>query len=449
MMAAMSSLRSRILKLEAPEEFHPEGLRYADEGFTPEDAAEMRRQIESEGLILAKDPPDTVDFLITHGWQLVAELEGAGALEFLLDELAVASAIGGDGFLDLFPHLALMMGNAAVEPLVAAFVSQERTESQRIAILEALEEFLHAGIGSEAILPALRASLEGEPDLRTLKAFIVAWAIDHAATDLLPAIRQAYQDNLVDVSICGDLDEVEVDFGVRARRSTPRRNWIDQEAELVVQSRLSRFGPLPLDAGDDELLAHSFLLFSDAGGVRSLAQLDGFLVGVITSPYLLRPSFWIPQVWTSKPDLAEPAWPSDEAAKRIMQALMSRYNTVLGGVAGRSLAPPADEDMSSWLDGFLDGTSLWGDESFGDGSAHDLLLDLVVRKVAPGKSGAEPSFETILRAAGNAYDARSAESAPARYEPPTHPIHRESPKVGRNDPCPCGSGKKFKACCME
>ena len=26
-------------------------------------------------------------------------------------------------------------------------------------------------------------------------------------------------------------------------------------------------------------------------------------------------------------------------------------------------------------------------------------------------------------------------------------FQRETPKVGRNDPCPCGSGKKFKACC--
>ena len=23
----------------------------------------------------------------------------------------------------------------------------------------------------------------------------------------------------------------------------------------------------------------------------------------------------------------------------------------------------------------------------------------------------------------------------------------EAPKVGRNDPCPCGSGKKYKKCC--
>jgi len=27
------------------------------------------------------------------------------------------------------------------------------------------------------------------------------------------------------------------------------------------------------------------------------------------------------------------------------------------------------------------------------------------------------------------------------------PIRNESPKTGRNDPCPCGSGKKYKQCC--
>ncbi|MCM2323466.1 MAG: YchJ family metal-binding protein [Oligoflexia bacterium] len=27
------------------------------------------------------------------------------------------------------------------------------------------------------------------------------------------------------------------------------------------------------------------------------------------------------------------------------------------------------------------------------------------------------------------------------------PYRRAEPKVGRNDPCPCGSGKKFKKCC--
>lgn len=29
------------------------------------------------------------------------------------------------------------------------------------------------------------------------------------------------------------------------------------------------------------------------------------------------------------------------------------------------------------------------------------------------------------------------------------PVRREAPKVGRNDPCPCGSGKKYKKCCLN
>ena len=28
-------------------------------------------------------------------------------------------------------------------------------------------------------------------------------------------------------------------------------------------------------------------------------------------------------------------------------------------------------------------------------------------------------------------------------------VHRSQPKVGRNDPCPCGSGKKYKKCCLK
>ena len=27
-------------------------------------------------------------------------------------------------------------------------------------------------------------------------------------------------------------------------------------------------------------------------------------------------------------------------------------------------------------------------------------------------------------------------------------VRRTEPKIGRNDPCPCGSGKKFKKCCL-
>jgi hypothetical protein len=33
------------------------------------------------------------------------------------------------------------------------------------------------------------------------------------------------------------------------------------------------------------------------------------------------------------------------------------------------------------------------------------------------------------------------------FDPTTAPIVSDAPKIGRNEPCPCGSGKKYKKCC--
>ncbi|MGA7296404.1 MAG: preprotein translocase subunit SecA [Rhodanobacteraceae bacterium] len=50
----------------------------------------------------------------------------------------------------------------------------------------------------------------------------------------------------------------------------------------------------------------------------------------------------------------------------------------------------------------------------------------------PGANAMEPEPET----------ADAAEAAAG----PSAPVYRDAPKVGRNDPCPCGSGKKYKQC---
>lgn len=36
---------------------------------------------------------------------------------------------------------------------------------------------------------------------------------------------------------------------------------------------------------------------------------------------------------------------------------------------------------------------------------------------------------------------------PMKVPPTERQMARRPPKVGRNEPCPCGSGKKFKKCC--
>ena len=48
--------------------------------------------------------------------------------------------------------------------------------------------------------------------------------------------------------------------------------------------------------------------------------------------------------------------------------------------------------------------------------------------------GGRPAAAAAARPAGEAEAAKA------------EPVRRDRPKVGRNDPCPCGSGKKYKKC---
>lgn len=47
----------------------------------------------------------------------------------------------------------------------------------------------------------------------------------------------------------------------------------------------------------------------------------------------------------------------------------------------------------------------------------------------------------FVRSAGVWYYTRAVRSGPA-------PVKTAGARVGRNDPCPCGSGKKYKHCCL-
>ena len=40
-------------------------------------------------------------------------------------------------------------------------------------------------------------------------------------------------------------------------------------------------------------------------------------------------------------------------------------------------------------------------------------------------------------------------AAQNQMPPKTRPIVRDHKKIGRNEPCPCGSGKKYKNCCLS
>ena len=47
----------------------------------------------------------------------------------------------------------------------------------------------------------------------------------------------------------------------------------------------------------------------------------------------------------------------------------------------------------------------------------------------------------------DAFDGKTPSDMLSLAQEKVETVRRQSPRVGRNDPCPCGSGKKFKKCC--
>lgn len=61
-----------------------------------------------------------------------------------------------------------------------------------------------------------------ETDGPLLNAFLISGLIDIDATEAIGLIRHAFSRDRVDLSIVGDIEEVEIEMGLRTYRSTPR-----------------------------------------------------------------------------------------------------------------------------------------------------------------------------------------------------------------------------------
>lgn len=224
----------------------------------------------------------------------------------------------------------------------------------------------------------------------------------------------------------------------------------------------------PLNEAETEVLSR----FLDEHAVErdgmSLEMLDGYLTAVLSGPGMIMPQEWLPQVWAGEDEAqGEPAVFEDQAeADRILELVMRQYNRIASVLAqgGADFEPWIGEFEledgtfaaygQEWALGYLRGVGLreeeW-DELLEDPDWQDELeaLDLLARGPDDEETGTEVATQEqrdalIDSMVGFALDAHDY-WLEKRLKPPT--LRRAAPKTGRNDSCPCGSGKKYKQCC--
>jgi uncharacterized protein len=197
-------------------------------------------------------------------------------------------------------------------------------------------------------------------------------------------------------------------------------------------------------------------------------ELDGYLTGVIVCPQPrpIMPSTWLVGLWGEE----EPVFDNDEQIKTVLGAVMEHYNALIAGI-DRSLkrleadgiadyrplflsgdGKPQPDAVRRWVHGFWKAMSLaprpW--RMLGeDERTQPLLTPFIgfidvedgepfepadnIDELLDEAAAAIPRAVTVLR-----------KLAQIRSQPAEMP---RWPKTGRNDPCPCGSGKKYKRCC--
>jgi uncharacterized protein len=198
-----------------------------------------------------------------------------------------------------------------------------------------------------------------------------------------------------------------------------------------------------------------------------LSDLDGLLTGVAIGPETIMPSEWLPLVWGGE----DPVFDDSQEAQAVLGAIMSRYNEIVRQVSDGTFQPilwkTPDGALiaDDWAQGFGLAVSLrvksW--ELLLKSKRHALLL-FPILALGGGQErlselglddDAEPEFlhETarILPACimgiAEFWRERRTRGRGGLVTDRITSAARFSPKPGRNDPCPCGSGKKFKKCC--
>ncbi|MBN8442610.1 MAG: UPF0149 family protein [Thauera sp.] len=241
----------------------------------------------------------------------------------------------------------------------------------------------------------------------------------------------------------------------------------------------------PLLMSDEAFEALEEILTSDIvpEDCMDLEMLDGFLAGVLLSPQVIPVDRWLPAVWSAHEDGV--SFGSGSGVQRAIRLVLSYYNemaTTLGldeeeeacwepfcfAISDGDTLKLGDE----WIEGFAQGLELWP-QGWEQGLSEDSIeavqatLDEVLAPWRPVESDEEGGPDGPSLADGEADDeirlgwlAAVGEGVNDIFShwrdvglAAPQPVAIELPQTvaksgpGRNDPCPCGSGKKYKKCC--
>ncbi len=230
---------------------------------------------------------------------------------------------------------------------------------------------------------------------------------------------------------------------------------------------------IPFDEAESRKLQllEDFLDRQAGDEAMTLEELDGFFAALHCCPVVVLPSEYLPEVLGTAGDIGE-AFVNEEHARLILGLLSEHWNAVGKAFEKEFFIPLLLEDEegksygNDWAIGFLRGIWMrkesWMEIMENEDVAGPFVPIFALAHENDSDPDLRPCEGPMTQEQRNALLAGMAGGVTWMYryfEPhrkraalgvrENAAFRRDKPRIGRNDLCYCGSGKKYKRCCYN
>jgi uncharacterized protein len=204
--------------------------------------------------------------------------------------------------------------------------------------------------------------------------------------------------------------------------------------------------------------------FGKDEGILDISELDGLFTAIVSGPVVIQPSQWLAAIWGD----FEPTWEGPEEFGTMMTLMLRHMNSIAAVLMEhpREFEPLFLEHIvdgrrytivDEWCHGYVRGIELCMDRWNVEESEMNRRLQPIMAFAG------EDIWQSLDNLTDEEIDRMQQAIVPAvleihawwlsrrmasQYEI-DEPRRKVSTRVDRNSPCPCGSGKKYKKCCLH
>ncbi len=207
------------------------------------------------------------------------------------------------------------------------------------------------------------------------------------------------------------------------------------------------------------ILRSALKKYGTQNSISTLIELEGLVVGMLSRPSNVGLSEEFELIW-GVDDEDQPSWDDQKEVEGFIESLFTLHNCNNDRIRGMRYKPKildSKDYYKLWCRGFIKGLGpQYLEQPLEEALGYAALIIMVLAEshsIDTPMLSADQDFQEFLTDAKKISIVKFGNVIQLFYKyynkgPSNLPeAHAKTPK--RNDPCPCGSGKKFKHCCLH